>query len=57
MREGLGKDRHRRVRGKNAVAVARKDVRTLVLFVSFRVAAKDDLRGSPICALASIQMQ
>ena len=40
MREGLGKDRHRRVRGKNAVAVARKDVRTLVLFVSFRVAAK-----------------
>jgi hypothetical protein len=57
MREGLGKDRQRRVRGKNAVAVARKDVRTLVLFVSFRVAAKDDLRGSPICALASIQMQ
>ena len=35
VREGLGKDRHRRVRGKNAVAVARKDVRTLVLFVSF----------------------
>jgi hypothetical protein len=27
MREGLGKDRHRRVRGKNAVAVARKGVR------------------------------
>ena len=36
----LGKNRHHRVRGKNAVAVARKDVRTLVLFVSFRVAAK-----------------
>ena len=40
MRGGLGKDRHRRVRGKNAAAVARKNVRTLVLFVSFRVAVK-----------------
>ena len=46
MREGLGKDRHRRVRGKNAVAVARKDVRTLVLFVSFRVAAKTICEGA-----------
>ena len=35
MRGGLGKDRHRRVRGKNAVAVARKDVRTLVLLLAF----------------------
>jgi len=46
MREDLGKDRHRRVRGKNAVAVARKDVRRLVLFVSFRVAAKTICEGA-----------
>jgi len=46
MRGGLGKDRHRRARGKNAVAVARKDVRTLVLFVSFRVAAKTICEGA-----------
>jgi len=50
MRGGLGKDRHRRVRGKNAVAVARKDVRTLVLFVSFRVAAKTICEGAQLRA-------
>ena len=44
----LGKDRHRRVRGKNAVAVARKDVRTFVLFVSFRATAKTICEGTQI---------
>ena len=34
------------MRGKNAVAVARKDVRTLVLFVSSRVAAKTICEGA-----------